>query len=490
LLIKIITHIIPLFKNQFGRISMANVILFRPKFSDYKVQTLPIPWGLLYIASSLIKEGYSVKIIDELINPNWQNMIQNEIKQKPKLFGISCMTGKQIKYSLNFSSFIKKHSDIPVVLGGVHPSILPEQTLRNEYIDFVVKHEGEETIIELMKSFEEKQDLEKIIGLGYKRNNKIFVNKDRPLIKLDNLPCIAYNLIEVDRYIGKRFGSQRSFELCTSRGCPHQCKFCYNLNYNKCTWRSLSVDKIFDNLYEVIDKYKIDCITWREDNFFIDKKRVKEIAERIIREKINIRWHADCRVDYVYNYTQDFIDLLKRSGCHTLTLGVESGSNKILKSINKGITQEQVIKVKEKLTKNKIYQDYHFMMGFPDETDEDIKQTIDLIYKLMRSNKYFGGICGPSLYTPYPGTLLYKKSLTKGFSPPKTLESWINMDWHTLNIPWIKGKPRKVIEDIAWNIMGIGQKFVRNYFKFKFYLLAQYNLHIPCFEKIFVDWLR
>ena len=118
-------------------------------------------------------------------------------------------------------------------------------------------------------------------------------------------------------------------------------------------------------LESIIDR--IDCITWREDNFFVNKTRVEEISKRIIKKNINIRWHADCRIDYVSDYDEEFMSLLKKSGCHTLTLGVESGSNKILKSINKGITREQIIEVKEKLTRHKIYQNYHIMMGLPEE---------------------------------------------------------------------------------------------------------------------------
>jgi hypothetical protein len=101
----------------------------------------------------------------------------------------------------------------------------------------------------------------------------------------------------------------------------------------------------------------------------------------------------------------------------------------------------------------------------------------------MKKNKFFGKICGPSLYTPYPGTDLYQQSLQKEFDPPESLEGWVEMDWYTLDLPWITKKRRKVIEDIAWNVMGIGQKKVHRYFKWKFLLSAKYNIHIPCFER-------
>ena len=447
------------------------------------MDTLPIPWSLLYVGSSLVNSGYSVKVIDELIHPHWQDLILEELKQKPMFMGVTSMTGKQIKYGLKFSSFVKKHSRTPLVWGGIHPSIFPQQTLRGENIDFAVIGEGEETIIEFAKFLEGNQKIEKIKGLGFKNKNSIHVNEERPFIRLKNFFRLHYSLIDVERYIGRRFGAQRSFELCTSRGCPHRCSFCYCRSYHKSTWRSMSIDHIFDDLREIIEKYQIDGLTWREDNFFVSKKRVEMIAERIIREKISINWHADCRIDYVDNYDDSFIDLLKRSGCHTLTLGVESGSDMILKHINKGINREQVLRVKEKLSKHGIFQNYHFMLGFPNETKEDVHQTISLMHSLMKKNKYFSHIYGPSLYTPYPDTALYEESLQKGFTPPKKLAGWIHMDWHSFRLPWITGKRCKFAENMAWNIMGMKKKIVYPYFKLKFLLLAKFNINIPCFEK-------
>ena len=236
-------------------------------------------------------------------------------------------------------------------------------------------------------------------------------------------------------------------------------------------------------MHQLIDTCSIDAVTWREDNFFVDRKRVSAIAERILKENIRIRWHADCRIEDVCRYDDDFLDLLKRSGCHTLTLGAESGSNAVLKHINKGITREQILEARDRLTRHGIRQNYHFMLGFPDETEEDIRQTIELMGELMRKNPFFGEICGPSLYTPYPGTPLYDECLLRGFAPPDSLEGWVDMDWYSLHLPWMTAKRRKTVEDIAWNVMGMGQRGARTYFKWKFHLLSRWRIHIPCFER-------
>ena len=465
---------------------MAGIVLFRPKYVDVNLQSYDIPWGLLYVSSILVKEGYSVRIIDEFVTPDWQDLVLEEIAKKPIIFGVSSMTGIQIKYGLNFASFVKKFSDIPVVWGGIHSSLLPAQTLKNQNVDFAVIGDGEETIVELVRALEEKSGFDKIKGLAFKQGSEIFINDSRPMIELDNIPVIPYDLIDMNSYFTKRLGRKRVITMLSSRGCLHRCKFCYNNVVNNRTWRSFSLDRIFGNLHELIEKYNIDGVFWTDDNFFQDKKRVNNIAERIIKEKIDIKWGAQGRIDYLHSYDQDFIDLLKGSGLHTVNLGVESGSDRVLKAISKDITRQQVIEVKIRLTKNDIYQNYFFMFGFPGETDDDIFQTAELIYQLISEKSFLFDIYGPSLYTPYPGTELFDESVKMGFKPANTLEGWIKMNWLELNLPWFSRSSRTKIENISWNIRGVSSNFgpvIFRYFLFKLFLLVRLGVVIPCFEK-------
>jgi anaerobic magnesium-protoporphyrin IX monomethyl ester cyclase len=465
---------------------MSDIVLFRPKYTDENITQRSVPWGLLYVSSFLVKEGYTVSIIDEIATPDWERMILDEIKSHSILFGVSSMSGVQIKYGLIFSQFVKRHSDIPIVWGGVHPTILPKQTLENENIDFVVIGEGEETIIELVRALEGKQSLNSVKGLAFKQDGEIFVNDERPPLNLDNIPDLPYNLIDINLYLYERFSRKRVVELITSRGCSFRCRYCYNQSFNKSKWKSLSIDNIFNNLNKVIHDYSVDGIMWLEDNFFLNKRRVREIAQKIVKEKIDIKWGAECRVDFIYNFSQEFIDLLKRSGWYSVTLGAESGSNRILKYINKGITREQSAEAHKKLTENGIHQNYFFMIGFPEETDEDILQTMRLIYEIARKGKYVDNIILSS-YTPYPGTGLYDECLMKGFKQPQSLADWIKMDFHRLNLPWFTELKNKRIESISWNTRGLKKKFglvVYKYFVFKLYLLIKFRITFPSFEKV------
>jgi len=460
------------------------ILLFRPRYSDNELEGKSIPWGLLYLGSYLEKKGYMVKIIDEIITSNWEDVVLKELKEAI-VCGVTSMTGKQIKYALLFSQFVRDNSNVPIVWGGIHPSILPKQTLKHPLIDFIVMWEGEETFLELVKAIETDNKFKDIPGIGFKEEKKIIITPNRQLVNLDIISDINYDLIDIEKYIYPKYDMKRSFEVCTSRGCTHKCFFCYNSCNPFRDWRSMSVHKIIDNFKKIVIKYNIDGINWREDNFFINKKRVEAIAKGIIKSKLNIKWAANSRIDYTYNYDDDFIRLLKKSGLSTIHFGVESGSDKILKSINKGITVQQVLAVKDKLTKHKVYQDYSFMVGFPNETKEDIKKTIRLIVQLANDNDYLDAIYGLSIYTPYPNTILYKQAVKSGFKPPTNLEGWVKMDWWEVNLPWIENK--KWIENVSWNIRALNKKFgslVYTYFLFKLFLLDKLDLNIPCFEKV------
>jgi len=261
-------------------------------------------------------------------------------------------------------------------------------------------------------------------------------------IDLDSLSHLPYDLINCEKYIGvKRShlpGSKRSFELHTDRGCPHRCGFCYNININKKKWRGFTAGNIVDQIEFLVNKFSLDGINFVADNFFVDRNRVENICKEIIKRNLKIIWHADCRIDYFIKYDDAFINLLKNSGCRVLTFGVESGSRKISDLINKDINIEDVFIVNEKIKKNDMGVNYHFMVGFPDEEKEDTIETYKTMMRLHKNNrqsKFFG----PSIYTPYPGTPLYTRCITLGFKDPQRLEEWAKFDWdEKTRLPFLK----------------------------------------------------
>jgi len=250
---------------------MSEVILFYPKIEERKDHLLPL--SVLLVAAPLVKYGYSVKIIDQRVEKNWKEILLKELRKNPLLVGISALTGRQILYGLQVSQLVKENSNALVVWGGVHPSLLPEQTLQNKFIDIVVIGEGEETLLELANKLKRKEDWSNILGIGYKRNGKIHINKRREFINLNTQPKIPYNLIDIEKYIAKKsFASGkpgRDVALYTSRGCPHRCAFCYNKEFNKRVWRGESAERVIEHIKYLVNTYKISSFNVQDDEFLL-----------------------------------------------------------------------------------------------------------------------------------------------------------------------------------------------------------------------------
>lgn len=447
---------------------MSDVILFFPKSEQRDVVLLPA--SVLMVAAPLVKSGYKVKIIDQRVDKDWQKVLLDEINKQPLVFGVSALTGKQILNGLEASKLVKENSNVPVVWGGVHASLLPYQTLENKYIDFVVVGEGEETCSELINAIKTNSSLKSIKGLGCKENGKIFLNPQRDFIDLDKLLEIPYNLINIENYIEKKTfatGSRgRDIAFYSSRGCPHRCGFCYNKEFNKRRWRGLSAERVVEDIKKLIKNYQITALNIEDDEFFVDIERVRKICELILEENIKIELFTNCRINYVANsMNDDYLQLLYKSGFKTLAFGVESGSERILELMRKDITVEQVFETIKRLKKAGINSKYYFMAGFPTETIDDLYKTTDLILKMKQADPQIR-IPEWRAFTPYPGTDLYESALQEGWQSPKSLEEWADFDFNTVRTPWVKGKKKRIIENVAFliNYVEIGRTRGRGIF--------------------------
>jgi len=477
------------------------IILFFPIIKDDKNHLLPL--SLLLVAAPLIKKGYLVKIIDQRIEPDWKKKLLHELKREPLLVGISVLTSKPILYGLEVSKLVKQNSKAKVVWGGFHPSLSPEQTLENEFIDIVVIREGDETLLELADKLDKKQSYNNVLGIGYKKKGKIHINPHRDFIDLDKQLPVPYHLVDIEKYIQPESFSTgepgRNLVLYTSRGCPFRCAFCYNNELNQRKWRGQSAEIVVAEIKKLVSNYQITSFHFQDDEFFTDLKRVKKICQLLLSENIKVELVSACRIDYVCRMDDDFLKLIRKSGFRTMQLGVESGSPDVLKIIKKDITVEQVLKAVAKLKKFDIEGKYFFMSGFPGETIEDMYKTTDLMHKIKKINPY-SRIPSWRIFTPFSGTDLYQISIENGWVPPKNLEEWANYDFDTIKMPWIDKKKEKIIENVAYlvkflrlqdkflpwphKILGICTDFRwRNHF-FSF-LPEKYFLNlIKCFRKV------
>lgn len=397
------------------------------------------PLGPLYLATALKKNGFEPKIIYK--KESEINQVGIEIDDfKPALVGMSVFTGYLNGQYVKLSRQLKAKGYI-VVWGNAHPSLLPQQVLAEEAIDFVVIGEGEETLVDLAKNLGRQENYKNIPGLGFKDSSgRAVINPRRNFGDMDEY-MIDWSLINVEDYVVPYFSNKftRTLAVVTSRGCPFNCQFCYNLVFNNRKWRAHSADKIIANLKPVIEKYNIQAIRFWDDNFFVDKQRAFAIARGL-----GLPYFADSRVEFV---DEEFVKNLKETKCQEIMFGFESGCNRILKDVvRKGTTTADIIRAVALLNGSGIMASGSMVFGLPTETEEEFKETMKFIVRLLEINSNLAFTCG--WFLPYPGTGLYEKAKELGFKPPSKLEDWDQFDrWRNdYEMAWVKWDYRRAVK--------------------------------------------
>ncbi|MFH1094419.1 MAG: radical SAM protein [Candidatus Omnitrophota bacterium] len=380
------------------------------------------PAALLAIASPLTAKGYRVKIIDERIERDcWENVDQI-LKKGVLCVGFTFFTGNQIIHACRMMDLIKEcYSQVPIVVGGWHATVLPEQTLQYANIDIVAPGEGEKTFTEIVEILKNNGELSQVRGILYKRDGEIIHTGIKESFDLNLYHNIDYRLIE--DYL-EYYPLAATF---TSRGCPKRCTYCaIPLMYPR--WRSFTVEHVFERIKAVLRKGK-RFVFFLDENFLTDRQRVVKLIDLINESSLEFSWYALCRVDDLLEVSDEFMLKLKQSGLKRLYLGAESGSDRILNMVDKHITVEMIRQSNLRLKKINIFPEFTFMTGFPGETEEEAQATIDFTRELKRDNPD-ATIWKINDYAPYPGTELYNQMLKSGFSSPDKLQEWADFHWY------------------------------------------------------------
>jgi len=405
-----------------------------------------VPFPLLHLGSYLKNKGVNIFLIDGQICDAKEELIK--IIDKVDIVGFSVMT-MQVKNALEISDFIKKeYPDKKIIWGGIHPSLLPEQTIKDDSIDYLCQREGEECLYELCN----EMPLKEIKNLVYKEEGKIIINPIRDFIDINKYDKPIWDILNLENYIkehtvGPKKG-ERSIDLAVARGCIFNCTFCVNKILGQ-KWRALNAKEIINRIKFLKDKYNIQYFTIEDDCFDVDVKRVDEFCNLLISENINISWDTSVRAGP--KWTDERMELLYKSGCKGLSVGAESGSDRVLKEIyHKGITTEDIIKMAEQCNKHKINLGTTWMCGVPNETKEEIKQTLKLIKRVTEICPD-STISGPQIFRPYPNCELYFEAVKQGYKEPSSLREWADKSAEMFisekELPFIKNhKKLKAIE--------------------------------------------
>lgn len=438
---------------------MKKVMLINPSntMPADSIRRLGTPLGLLYLGAVLKENNYEVDILDSTCEGYFntetkgdyitygltdKEIIERIKASKPDIVGISSMFSAHQHNAIHHCDLVKSiDKDIVVILGGIHPSLFPEESINNKSVDFVIMGEGEERLIKLLKMLEEGKTDFDFDGVAYKKGNKVIINPMLHRIEnLDELPFPDNDLIDFERYIeiGVPYApfprKERVAQIMTSRGCPFHCNFCSTVKYWGRKFRTRSVDNIMEEIDLLVNKYHIEEIQFLDDNMTVNKKRAMELFERM--KPYNLLW---CTPHGVMAKTMDekMIDLMGESGAYQLSFGIESGSERVLKEIiHKPIPDKAMMKrIVSACHRNNIQVHGMFIVGFPGETLAEIRQTLQYPFDLeFDSVSYF-------IANPMPGSDLYKECETKGY-----LSENAKMDVKSADIIIPRNSPDFIIE--------------------------------------------
>ncbi len=427
---------------------MGKIVLVNPSFEPiyiYKPNDMTdppnVPRGVLAIGTYLKQKGHTVKIIDAVIEEDAAEKIVKEAEDAD-FVGFAVMTSSIIS-SLKLSKLVKEKTKAKTVWGGIHPTQLPEQTCADPLVDYAVHGEGDEAILELL----EGHDPAEIKSLAYKTaDGRVIVNPRRKFFDINKIATLDFDLVDVEKYITRTLVQERRkvrmLPVMSSRGCPHRCTFCFHTTTGDQPYRTQESERVIAEIGRLKECYNVDAIKFAEDNFFVIRRRVKEVLEGI--KGLGLKWVGECRADYFRNghVDDELLQLMKESGCAGFTVGAESGSEKILNMVKKDVIPKQVEYAVSRCYEHNFVPAVTFILGFPHETKRDVKKTVSLLRKVVKKCPILIG--GIGLFRPNPGGDLYEECFKiSKIKKPASLREWTKPEYLDLminasDIPWNK----------------------------------------------------
>lgn len=419
------------------------VVLFFPSY--YSDEAAP-PLALIHLAAPLVAEGYTVRIVDSAVTRDVVSAVLAECGDALCL-GISMVTGPMITEAVAVAKAVKAaRPGLPIVIGGWHASILPEQTLRAPYVDAVVKGQGELTLLEIVQRYASgERELDGVRGCLFKRDGQIVWNADRGYTDINALPRRPFELVDFEPY-ARKCGGTRWILYCTSHGCPWDCSYCSNASVYGRNWKPLLAETAVREMAELARRHRLEVIDVIDDNYLVRRERSLEIAERLIRERLGIAYYIQTRTDQIDRLSDAELETLARSGLKRIFFGLESGSVKVMRSVNKRLDLETAYRTAARCGRVGIRPSFNLIFGLPGEEEADLRDTIDVVDRIGRANPdadFFTNI-----FSPYPGSPIWPRALELGVREPQSLEEWAAFHPRIQVLPWLQGRQHARIQRI------------------------------------------
>ena len=410
------------------------ILLYNPRGESHI-----LPLALLHIGSVLPE--HEVVIVDGRIELTPESTLA-ELSDDALCVGMTVLTGKPILDALRASRAVRRRNpNVPIIWGGWHPSLMPDQCLASPLVDVCVSGQGEETFRDIVQRLEQGGTLDDVKGIAFKRDGRVVKTGPGPFQNVNAFPRVNFDLLDLEKYF--KFRGVRRLDYCSSQGCPFVCSFCADpMVYNQ-RWSGLGADRVVAEIAEYTPKYRLRQVFFNDDNFFTNLKRTEGIATGLIEAGVGVQWFGTGRADLLRRLTPEQFRLLRESGCYKINVGAESGSPEVLETIRKGTLVSEVIETAEKLNQAGIGARFSFIAGFPGEPPSSLADTYRAVKAIRKINGEFETPI--YFYAPYPGTELSTKMPALGFEAPKKLEDWEHVDLDHAIGPWISEPVRKFV---------------------------------------------
>ncbi len=425
------------------------IVLLHPRSTRPKNRRFPL--AILSVAAVLEgREDYV--IIDGNLDPDPEATLDRVMREKGvELLAVSVMPGPQMVAAIPLcKDFRKKYPSVPIVWGGYFPSVYPEAALNADYVDFVVRGQGEDTFVEIIDAQRGEVDLSTIRGLSYKNAaGRPVHNPERPLRSPNEFPWLPYHRIEAAKYVLPTFLGTSTAVHQASVGCPYPCNFCGVITAYGSREKMESPERTEKILRHLQQSYGINAVQFYDNNFFLGEEHAVEQAERL--KSLNLRWWTEARVDILLRYSDETLRKIRDSGAVMIFFGAESGSDWVLQQMNKQLKAEQTLELARRLRDFGITPEFSFVVGNPKDPERDVEEGIAFIRKIKRLNPDSEIVLHH--YRPTPQRESMYGDVDGKVQFPATPEEWATPRWQSFitgvdtKMPWLPDRIKRRVDN-------------------------------------------
>jgi anaerobic magnesium-protoporphyrin IX monomethyl ester cyclase len=415
------------------------ILLYHPRATKPRNRRFP----LTVLALAAVLEGREeYAIVDGNVDGNATASVLNVMfKKSVELLAVAVMPGPQMAAAIQTCRQVRSmFPDIPIVWGGYFPSIYTGATLNAGYVDFAVRGQGEETLLELLEALRGKRSFESVRGLSYKRNGVHQHNNERPMKGPDAFPWPPFHRIPVEEYIRPSFFGRRTAVHQASIGCPFHCGFCGVISAYGSLEKMESPERTGAILTHLAKQYGVDSIQFYDNNFFLHEDHTREQMARF--EPLRLQWWCEARIDLMLRYSDRTFAAIRRAGCKMIFFGAESGSDWVLEEMNKQLKTEQTVELAQRIRQFDIIPEFSFVVGNPKDPERDTAECFRFIRKIKQLNPDSEIIIYP--YTPVPQRQRMYGDVDAQIEFPTTPDEWASDQWMDFALrknptsPWLK----------------------------------------------------